>query len=95
MSPRFSGFLAANFTLLSSFAYSPTLKMEATYSSGGSIDFHRTTRPYIPEDKIVHSTAVRISDPKEIWLLYSTVRFETIQWNTRIFICFVIFSYIA
>jgi hypothetical protein len=31
-------------------AYSSILKMEATCSSEMSIDFHRTTRRYIPED---------------------------------------------
>jgi hypothetical protein len=39
MSPPFSSFHAASFMLVSSLAYSPTLKMEAAYSSGTSVDF--------------------------------------------------------
>jgi hypothetical protein len=30
------------------------LKMEATYSSEASVDFQRTTRRYIPEDRTLH-----------------------------------------
>jgi hypothetical protein len=39
------------FTLVSCLVYSSTLKMEATYSSKTSVDFQRTTRRYIPEDR--------------------------------------------
>jgi hypothetical protein len=38
------------FALVFCFTYSSTLKMEATFSSKTSVDFQRTTRPYIPED---------------------------------------------
>jgi hypothetical protein len=32
-------------------AYSPALKMEVTYFSETSVDFHRITLCYIPEDR--------------------------------------------
>jgi hypothetical protein len=32
-----------------------TLQMEGTCSSETSVDFHRTTRRYIPEDRTLHS----------------------------------------
>jgi hypothetical protein len=38
------------FMLVSCSAYSQTLKMEATCSSGTSVDFQRSTRRYIPGD---------------------------------------------
>jgi hypothetical protein len=41
----------ACFVLCSSFDHSFTLKVEAVCSSETSIDFHRTTRRYIPEDR--------------------------------------------
>jgi hypothetical protein len=44
-----------NFTQVSCLAYSSTLKMEATCSSETSLDFHWTTRRYIPEDRNHHS----------------------------------------
>jgi hypothetical protein len=40
------------FLLVSCWAYSSTLKMEATCSSETSIDFERTTHQYIAQDKI-------------------------------------------
>jgi hypothetical protein len=46
---------ATYFTLGSCLAYSLTLKMEATCSSGTSVDFQQTTPHYIPEDTIFHS----------------------------------------
>jgi hypothetical protein len=39
------------FTLVSSLDYSLNLQMAATCSSETSVDFQRTTRRYIPEDK--------------------------------------------
>jgi hypothetical protein len=39
------------FTLVSCFAYSWTVKMVSTCSSEMSVDFQRTTRHYIPEDR--------------------------------------------
>jgi hypothetical protein len=36
-----------------SLAYSLTMKMEATYSSETSVDFHLTTRRYVPQDRIL------------------------------------------
>jgi hypothetical protein len=43
------------FTLSSCSAYSPIVKMEATFSSETSVDIQRTTRRYIPEDRILHN----------------------------------------
>jgi hypothetical protein len=43
--------LAIWFTLVSSLAYSSTLKIEVTRSSEMSVQFQRTTRSYIPEDR--------------------------------------------
>jgi hypothetical protein len=43
--------LSPFFTLVSFLVYSSTLKMEATCSSEMSVDFKRTTRRYISEDK--------------------------------------------
>jgi hypothetical protein len=34
-------------------AYYSTLKMEAIYSTETSVDFHRTARCYISEDRII------------------------------------------
>jgi hypothetical protein len=48
------------FTLLSCSTYFSTLKMEATCSSRTSIDFQRTTRRYIPEDRTLHTAQRRI-----------------------------------
>jgi hypothetical protein len=50
-----SAVLATCFTLVSFLAYSSTLKMEATCSSEMSLDFQRTTRCYIPEDRTLHN----------------------------------------
>jgi hypothetical protein len=36
-------------------AYSSTLQMEATYTSGTSVDFQRTTRRHIPVDRSLHN----------------------------------------
>jgi hypothetical protein len=47
--------LAACFMLVSCTAYSSTLKMEAICSSEMSVDFHRTTWRYIPEDRILQN----------------------------------------
>jgi hypothetical protein len=46
--------LATCFTLDFCLAYSSTLKMEATFSSGTSVDFQQAVRCYIPDDKTVH-----------------------------------------
>jgi hypothetical protein len=43
------------FTLVSCLAYPSNLKMEATCSSQTSVDFQRTTRRYIPEDRTLHN----------------------------------------
>jgi hypothetical protein len=41
--------------VLSCFAYSLTLKVEATCSSKTSVDFQRTTWHYIPQDRTLHN----------------------------------------
>jgi hypothetical protein len=43
--------------------------MQATYSSETSVDFQQTTRRYIPEDRTIHTTAVRNSNPKYVPLI--------------------------
>lgn len=49
---------------VSCMGYSPTLKMEATYSSETSVDFQQATWYYIPEDRTVHNhTTVEITNP--------------------------------
>jgi hypothetical protein len=59
--------LATRFTLLSCLAYSSTLQMEAVCSSETSVDFQRTTRRYIPEDRTLHPyTALPPSLPTAI-----------------------------
>jgi hypothetical protein len=49
------GLLATCFMLVSCLAYSSTLKMEARCFSETSVDFQRTTRRYIPEDRTLHN----------------------------------------
>jgi hypothetical protein len=49
-----SALLATCFRLVSCLAYSSTLKMDATCSSKTSVDFQRTTRCYISENKTLH-----------------------------------------
>jgi hypothetical protein len=62
--------LAACFLLVSCLAYSLTVKMETICSSETSVDFHRTTWRYIPEDRTLRSPAVRTSTPTSIYLLH-------------------------
>jgi hypothetical protein len=50
--------LATLFTLVSCLAYSLTLKMEATFSPETSLDFQRTTRRYIREDRTLENNPV-------------------------------------
>jgi hypothetical protein len=45
-----------------------TLKMETTYSSETSVDFQRTTRRYIPEDRILPR--------QDCFLVYNSKKFE-------------------
>jgi hypothetical protein len=54
----FRTMLATFFTLVYCLAYSYTLKMEAAYSSGTSVDFQRTTWRYIPEDSNLNMNCV-------------------------------------
>jgi hypothetical protein len=43
------------FILVSFLVYFSKMKMEATCSSETSVDFQRTTRRYIPEDRTLHT----------------------------------------
>jgi hypothetical protein len=52
---RVEALLATSFILFSCFAYFSTIKTEATYSSETSFDLQRTTRRYIPVDRILHN----------------------------------------
>jgi hypothetical protein len=45
---------------LSRLAYSLTLKMEGTFSSETSVDFQRTRRRYIPENRPLHNRCVNL-----------------------------------
>jgi hypothetical protein len=56
--PRVALF-ATCFRLVSCLAISWTLKVEVTCSSDTSVDFQRSTRRYIPEDRPLHTMAVR------------------------------------
>jgi hypothetical protein len=47
--------LATFFTLISCLAYSSTLMMQMTCSSETSVNFKRTTRRYIPENRTLHN----------------------------------------
>jgi hypothetical protein len=47
--------LPPEFRLVSCSDYSSTLKMEAVCSSETSVDFQRTTRRYIPQDRTLHN----------------------------------------
>jgi hypothetical protein len=57
-------FLATCLMLVSSLAYSSTLKMEETCQTETSVDFQRITRCYIPEDRSLHNHSERASDSK-------------------------------
>jgi hypothetical protein len=46
---------SASFILVSYLVYSSTLKMESACPSETSVEFQRTTRRYIPEDRTLHN----------------------------------------
>jgi hypothetical protein len=52
--------LAACFMLDSYLPYSSTLNMEVIYSSETSVDFHRTTQCFIPEDRTLQICLVYV-----------------------------------
>jgi hypothetical protein len=62
--------LATCFTLVSSLAYSSTLKMEVTCSSKTWVDFRQTTRRYMPEDRILQEWYFKICTVHIQWNLY-------------------------
>jgi hypothetical protein len=49
------------FTLVSSSAYSSTMKLEAIYCSEASVDFQQTTWLYMPEDSTHNKTRSSVS----------------------------------
>jgi hypothetical protein len=64
-------------------AYSSTLKMEATYSSETSVDFQRTIRRYITEDRTVHNH--RCDNLKSCLVIkYCIFSFEVFSCNSEI-----------
>jgi hypothetical protein len=70
---RFGGTcrLAPASRLVSSSAYSSTLKTEATCSSETSVDFQRTIQRYIPEDKLFISRVIldrSLPSVSRLWL---------------------------
>jgi hypothetical protein len=46
------------------FSDSSMVKMEAIYSAETSVDFHRPTRRYIPEERTLIPTTVKTSNPE-------------------------------
>jgi hypothetical protein len=60
---RNTSLLATFFALVFCLTYSSTLKMEATCSSGTSVDFRQTTRRYtsIPEDRTLPGLRIMFS----------------------------------
>jgi hypothetical protein len=52
-----SALLATCITLVSCLTYSSTMKIVETCSSETSINFQRSTRCYIPEDRILHNNS--------------------------------------
>jgi hypothetical protein len=70
--------------------------MEATSSSETSVDFQRTTRRYIPEDRTLHPSSVcsdnstnPTTDSEENGKLFNTTAdgtqniFPTVLWNAK------------
>jgi hypothetical protein len=58
-------------TLVPCLAYSSTLKMKAAYSSETSVDFHWTTRIYVPEDITLHNHRCENLNTK--YIIFSTL----------------------
>jgi hypothetical protein len=72
---------ATCFLLISSLAYSSTLKMVVTCSSEMSVDFQQTTQHYIPKDRPLHNHCCEIFKSYETGPLW-TVHFEGgINWK--------------
>jgi hypothetical protein len=49
--------------------------MEVTHSSGTLVDFHRTSRRYIPEDRTLLNHHYENSNPTKVQLLYLCIIF--------------------
>jgi hypothetical protein len=43
------------------------MKIEATYSSETSVNFQRTTRRYIPEDRSLKAVLIHLSQNRDLW----------------------------
>jgi hypothetical protein len=81
------------FRPVSCFAYSSTLKIEATYSSDTLVDFQRTARDYIPEDRTLHDftleTRTKQQQAFREFNLLSTVFWDVMPCNpTEVYRCF-------
>jgi hypothetical protein len=61
-----------SFMLVSCMAYSLILNMEATRSSETSVDFHRSTRSYIPKDRTLQLYNYTEQSRLDIFKMYST-----------------------
>jgi hypothetical protein len=70
------------FTLVSSLAYSSTLKMKAKCSSETSVDFQRTSRRYIPDDTTLHDLRCENLKSHTRSLLF----FLSSQWSESVFL---------
>jgi hypothetical protein len=65
--------LPSEFTLVSCLTYSLTLKMEATSFSKKSVEFGRTTRLYIPEDRSFHKPTISFFLFMTFWLHFNII----------------------
>jgi hypothetical protein len=72
--------LAVYYTLVSYFAYSLTLKIEATYLSEVSVDFYLAVQRNIPEDITLHNH--RCENLKQIFRMIWDLRFPR-RWLWR------------
>jgi hypothetical protein len=82
--------LATCFMLLSCWAYSSNLNIEATCSSGMSVDFEHTTRHYILEDRTLHNH--HCENLRSTY--WTEVMFPvTLQWNVIVHITSQIVQY--
>jgi hypothetical protein len=69
------GLLASCFKLASCWAYSSILKMWAIWSSETSVEFQRTTRRHIPEDRTLQYTEIfSCAQPSHGWFAKPTFR---------------------
>jgi hypothetical protein len=78
--------------LVSCLTYSSTVKMEATCYSETSVEFQRTTRPYVPEDRNVGEIIVsHILSLKQYSSMKSFVLVNPIHIRVHMYKCIVSF----